>query len=1361
MFEGFSSPFDSPGLPSRSGSASPPSDAMIAKAWLEQEAPVPSELTEEQRTGLMTSIGQGSLGALSAFGNVLDLPGSSIRDTIGGENPFDQWLPWNWTRSENRLTGREALHRTGLATKNDPDEWELADLGGFGAEVAMDPLTYLTFGTFPLIGKGVGGLGKLGRAASKAHLLDDAADVATRVARKGKPGPIATNIGKHEARRITTLNDFLQDPELIARFGKEELKKRIGAALSSEGIDASFDASGKLIGKAGTGKLGSDARFVIPFTNHGFGVSLGKFPTRKVDQLNAWVGNSKIGMASKKWFDAASRNLSTKYGQRISKLASRFQGQRLSKVAEDYQEAIHHVDAVRSTYNDFLGNNTGQRLEKLLGGEAIEGITRTDLKVGNVISMPEKGNIKAVITGQTGDHFSYRVWSKRRGEYVNDTISKASGGFIDGLKVIDSGSAGVGEDLLETVFESMISYAFEEGHRPFHGPGFGPGGTLANPQLMDTSAISESLGRWTKADALGTARGGQETLYRKGDSAEKIFGAKGFDQLSLAMADQFPLLKESLDKIRNEAVDQGLDIGLIDGVGWLPRDVTKSTAARLTEEQRMSHMIAGSSAASTEDVVNLDQVFSVTSEGRRSILAGLPRHQFQRMLNESQKHLPANVNTQTLADQLTDIKKMLGEKSSRHGFAEVLDRAKIFGEDRIEELAKEIQKHSPHAGGAKGVLYKSDVLSGVAKYVRNLSNMRATHMASLSVIVRSMDDSARQAAPLMEGVPLHEALRKAGHDIGEFDPNIMSSAALSRRKPGEIAGSLKKIAELQNLKLNESELVDLAYKIIPRELANQLEMTVRVTNPADEVNGMVLKFFDKFTSMFKGNVTLPFPSFAMRNFISGQTVNITSGDVGGVRDLVAYFKSAGVANKMANLGSYKAIKDELGEEAADFFKIIGDSDVVGNKHFDDIDQITEAEHKMWYTGQDSHAPDRVLSPSSLGESLAEGSRHVYHEPKPLRSMVGAEVSDDATPLLGPLTGKPRELHRAALATGSKVNRKVEWWNRISALHYLMKHKGLSLEAAKRRVDDLQFDYGSLADFEKKVMRRSMPFYSFTRKMAPLFFETIATHPGGGLGKLIRAERLGTQESTVPGDILPEHITQSGAVPLTGMLGPKEEGAWGGITGSPFAHEDTLSYLSGLSDFSKGDFGSAFRRGGLQLLSRGNPLPKGLVEYLTHASTHQMGPGGYGRSLDEQNPALAQTAHNISQGGGFAPSLETGQFRKPDPLFGMPVLEHLSANLPSSRAVSTTRMLADPRKGIGEKAINLLSGVKTTTLSPYQKRKAARESIQTMAEKGRYGGLFKSPRIDRIRLVELYKDGKISEREFNIKAGTERECQEKD
>ena len=97
--------------------------------------------------------------------------------------------------------------------------------------------------------------------------------------------------------------------------------------------------------------------------------------------------------------------------------------------------------------------------------------------------------------------------------------------------------------------------------------------------------------------------------------------------------------------------------------------------------------------------------------------------------------------------------------------------------------------------------------------------------------------------------------------------------------------------------------------------------------------------------------------------------------------------------------------------------------------------------------------------------------------------------------------------------------------------------------------------------------------------------------------------------------------------------------------------------------------------------------------------------------------------------------------------GSPFWEHLSANLPSARFVSTARMASDPRKGIMEKAVNLLSGVKTTTLSPYQKRKAARESIEVMASRGKYGGLFKAPRIDRIRLVELYKSGKISEREF--------------
>lgn len=115
----------------------------------------------EDESSLLGTVGRGALSGLAAVGNFLDLPGSAARDVLTGQNPFDQFL--SPLSSENRATGRDVLHHYGLATKNDPDKWEVADFTGFGAEVLLDPLSYLGgVGLLKSVGKGGNVLRKAG-----------------------------------------------------------------------------------------------------------------------------------------------------------------------------------------------------------------------------------------------------------------------------------------------------------------------------------------------------------------------------------------------------------------------------------------------------------------------------------------------------------------------------------------------------------------------------------------------------------------------------------------------------------------------------------------------------------------------------------------------------------------------------------------------------------------------------------------------------------------------------------------------------------------------------------------------------------------------------------------------------------------------------------------------------------------------------------------------------------------------------------------------------------------------------------------------------------------------------------------------
>jgi hypothetical protein len=78
---------------------------------------------------------------LSGAGAALDVPGSMVRDTLGGRNPFDQLAtPFSW---DNRLTGRDLLRTYGLAGE-DPTGANMA--GGVLAEMALDPLTWAGLG---------------------------------------------------------------------------------------------------------------------------------------------------------------------------------------------------------------------------------------------------------------------------------------------------------------------------------------------------------------------------------------------------------------------------------------------------------------------------------------------------------------------------------------------------------------------------------------------------------------------------------------------------------------------------------------------------------------------------------------------------------------------------------------------------------------------------------------------------------------------------------------------------------------------------------------------------------------------------------------------------------------------------------------------------------------------------------------------------------------------------------------------------------------------------------------------------------------------------------------------------------------
>ncbi|MBA4019210.1 MAG: hypothetical protein C0483_18750 [Pirellula sp.] len=254
-----------------------------------------------EQDSLLRRIGSTALSGIGAVGNLLDLPGSMVRDTISGHNPFDQLLsPFS---GDNRQTGRDVLSTWGVTTPNDPTRWEAADFGGFGAEVALDPLTYFTLG--------LSALGKGGRVAKNAGLLADLAKVA------GK------RVGAREARLTTTLDDLLsprlgehvRDPFDAVSWAKEAPHETRRAAAQTAAKALGIDDLASVTNQPLGGLFGIGLPFQAPASVHG-----SVDAARRLDSLGRKLQFAKIPGTDFSPVSALNRLFSAKAGDATSQV---------------------------------------------------------------------------------------------------------------------------------------------------------------------------------------------------------------------------------------------------------------------------------------------------------------------------------------------------------------------------------------------------------------------------------------------------------------------------------------------------------------------------------------------------------------------------------------------------------------------------------------------------------------------------------------------------------------------------------------------------------------------------------------------------------------------------------------------------------------------------------------------------------------------------------------------------------------------------------------------------------------------------------------------------------------------------------
>ena len=252
---------------------------------------------EAARDSVLSQVKGGTISAVVGVGNLLDTPGSMLRDVLALENPFDQLL--SPMSDANRTSGRDLLTKYGITQKNKPTgvfgtgpgEF-LQDAAGFAADVLLDPPSWLT--------KGVTASGKL---AKKAGVANKVGQVASRKGIKTALGE-----GSRAARAGVTLR------ELVEGYAKEAPNMMDDLVAANKGKPLTDDILDMPVG----GTIG----VTHPFSREAKAVFNNDAVNDVLDSLGTVVRNSAPVRALKQMIGGRRRGSGTELGQDIAEQIS-------------------------------------------------------------------------------------------------------------------------------------------------------------------------------------------------------------------------------------------------------------------------------------------------------------------------------------------------------------------------------------------------------------------------------------------------------------------------------------------------------------------------------------------------------------------------------------------------------------------------------------------------------------------------------------------------------------------------------------------------------------------------------------------------------------------------------------------------------------------------------------------------------------------------------------------------------------------------------------------------------------------------------------------------------------------------------
>jgi hypothetical protein len=464
--------------------------------------------------------------------------------------------------------------------------------------------------------------------------------------------------------------------------------------------------------------------------------------------------------------------------------------------------------------------------------------------------------------------------------------------------------------------------------------------------------------------------------------------------------------------------------------------------------------------------------------------------------------------------------------------------------------------------------------------------------------------------------------------------------------------------------------------VLPERLAKGLVDLNKGFDIPEAVRG-VMSMFDMGTNLFKVGV-LTWPARHVRDLMTGQLMNALTGNW----------------SPSAASDALKLVRGELIEDAEKKYPAValmlverGLEQNAKNatamlRELSYADQMFTAAQGVGGTGQLSGA----AAHAAAGRTQELLSEVPGLDPLTMKSV--ATAGDSLNPLkIRGVTDSATKFRPVAIS--EQINRFSDGMNRL--VPYLKNiAEGVDPKQAAELVNALQVNYKpeAFTKFERTVLKRLFPFYSFNRKMIPEIVRQLAERPGGGIAQTIRASNAPRQGDAY----IPDYVSEGLAIPLG------DEGRY--ITGFGLMHE-ALSDMIGIRPTAAGTMTRTAQKVGSML----NPTLRMPIEMATGV--------------------------NLFTG---RPQTELYQYPTDSPMVNM-----LLGNSPLSRTINTVRKVGDERKEPWVKALALGTGVGITDISGGPKKAMELEGRKVVEEI-----LKQSPRIREVRNLYVPKELKGQE-----------------